>query len=71
MILIFKTQPIIHRSGHRIFGSKMARMYNAFKHYQCRQRLYKVAYRYDSRVVVITEPYTSKTFGQCGNINTH
>ena len=69
MIPIFKTQPMVQRSGHRVFGSKMARMCNALKHYQFRQRLHNVAYRYDSKVVVITEPYTSKTCGQCGNIN--
>lgn len=69
LIPCFKTQPMLTKVNNRKVGSLSARICNVYKHYQFRQRLHHVAKKYKTQVVVITEPYTSKTCGRCGNIN--
>ena len=69
LIPVFQTQKMIMKSNNRKINTKTARMFNVFKHYQFRQRLHHVARKYNSQIVVVTEPYTSKTCGKCGSVN--
>ena len=69
LIPSFKTQPMLTKANNRKVSSSSARICNVYKHYQFRQRLHHVAKKYNTQIVVITEPYTSKTCGRCGYIN--
>ena len=58
------------RRGVRGIGSKVVRGMLTWAHYRFRQALLAKAELYpDCRVVVCDEAYTSKTCGQCGEIN--
>ena len=69
LIPCFKTQPMLAKANNRKVNSSSARICNVYQHDQFRQRLHHVAKKYNTQIVVITEPYTSKTCGRCGNIN--
>ena len=69
LIPSFKTQSMIKKTNNRKVSSMSSRLCNIYKHYQFRQRLHYIAKKYNSQVVVVTEPYTSKTCGRCGKID--
>jgi putative transposase len=68
IIPVFKTQNIVCKKKRKI-TTLTARLCNSYKHYEFRQRLHHVARKKDCKVIVTTEPYTSKTCGKCGHLN--
>ena len=67
----FETKGMAARvNGRRKLHSKTARAMYTWSHYTFRQRLlYKATEYENTRVVLCTEEYTSKTCGRCGEIN--
>lgn len=59
------------RCSKRNISSRSARAMLTWSHYRFRRRLLDkvVLYGSDRRVIICDEAYTSKTCGQCGNIN--
>ena len=65
----FRTSQMIRRGKRRI-RSKTARAMCTWAHYHFRQRLLHKAREYPwCKIILTTEPYTSKTCGSCGWIN--
>jgi putative transposase len=65
----FETQKMIRR-GQRRIRSKTARAMVTWAHYRFKTRLINKAREYPwCKVVIVSEAYTSKTCGRCGNIN--
>ena len=59
------------RRGDRKLHKKTARAMLTWSHYRFRQRLLSKSREYPwCNVIVTEEPYTSKTCGKCGTINT-
>jgi putative transposase len=69
LIPVFETQQMVSRVNRKI-NSKTARSMLNWKHFTFRTRLVSKAREFGwSRVVTTTEEYTSKTCGQCGNVD--
>jgi putative transposase len=68
VIPIFKVQEMVCRSGprQRRLNSRGARNLLSLGHFKFRQRLLSKARQTRSKVWVVTEEYTSKTCGSCG-----
>lgn len=68
---VFETQRMTSRKGkRRRLNSKTCRQMYTWSHYTFRQRLlYKATEYENTRVVLCTEEYTSKTCGLCGGLN--
>jgi len=68
IIPIFKVQEMVCRSGprQRRLNSRGARNMLSLGHFKFRQRLLSKARQTRSKVWVVTEEYTSKTCGSCG-----
>ena len=65
----FKTQSMIKKDDRKI-SSKTARAICTYSHYLFRQRLINKSREFPScKVILVTEEYTSKTCGSCGEIN--
>jgi len=64
----FKTQIMVKR-GKRQIQSKTARAMLTWSHYRFKQKLLSKCREYDTKVVIVTEEYTSKTCGRCGRLN--
>ena len=72
LIPVFETQKMVKKDrpggGERQIRNSTSRMLMTFKHYRFRQRLHHLAHKYNRQLVVVEEPYTSKTCGNCGAI---
>lgn len=69
LIPSFETSGMVMK-GHRKLNSKTVRGMLTFAHYKFRQTLIHKAREYPNcRVIVVTEEYTSKTCGRCGQMN--
>jgi len=65
----FRTSDMVNRSKRTING-RTARAMATLAHYRFRQRLLHKSREYtDCKVIIVDEPYTSKTCGRCGTIN--
>jgi putative transposase len=70
LLPIFETSNMVKR-GKRKLHTKTARAMLTWAHYRFRQRLLSKVREYPwCKVILTEEPYTSKTCGQCGTINT-
>lgn len=66
----FETSTMVRR-GDRKLHKKTARAMLTWSHYRFRQRLLSKSREYPwCNIIVTEEPYTSKTCGKCGTINT-
>jgi putative transposase len=67
---VFETSNMVKR-GMRKLHKKTARAMLTWSHYRFRQRLLSKSREYPwCKVILTEEPYTSKTCGECGTINT-
>jgi len=67
LIPIFKSQEMVRNTKGKWFHRNI----NSLKHFQFRTLLEtKSKFVKDSHVIVVTEEYTSKTCGSCGNVKT-
>ena len=65
----FETSKMVKKPGRNI-NSKTARSMMTWSHYRFQQRLISKAREYPHvNVLIVDEPYTSKTCGNCGSIN--
>lgn len=65
----FETSQMARKIKRKI-RSKTARAMLTWGHYQFQQTLGHLCNRYGSRMVIVTEEYTSKTCSKCGHIHT-
>jgi putative transposase len=68
IIPAFETQRMA-RKWKRKINKTVVRMMLRLAHYKFREKLEHVAKKLGSRVVVVTEEYTSKTCGRCGVVH--
>jgi putative transposase len=65
----FQTSKMVKRSKRRL-NSKTFRSLQTWSHYDFKLRLHNKAEQHDwTQVIKVTEEYTSKTCGRCGNIH--
>ena len=68
----FETQNMVAKKENRVFGKKTARELLTWSHYEFQQCLLWKAKLHGPRrnkVVIVSEAYTTKTCGYCGEIN--
>ena len=66
----FDSKNMVRKSGGRKITSKTVRAMLSWSHYRFRMRLLNKAREFpDCRVIVCDEAYTSKTCGNCGELN--
>lgn len=63
----FRTSEMVQRFGRRI-GSKSVRQMSFLSHFKFKQRLIAKAAGRGVRVLIVSEHYTSKTCGRCGEV---